>query len=191
MHPVSLSCQPVRQSLSTARRSNRPIQAARIGAVVLGCAALGAVTCHHALAQQDAPSDQSASLSMQPTASVDNFVSLALNPNQLSASQTRAVGEFNWIELSGSASEPASAQATLKSHTSGTESIALGHYHLGDRASHHVAALPPHLQDEPHSRTRSNRCSASRTAGASRADLQSDLSRQCACRLPLSRPTHH
>ena len=107
--PAKLSCQYVCQGLSD---TGRPKLAVRIGALVLGCAVLGAVSCRHALAGQDSLSGQAA-----VSASVNTVFPLALDSNQLSASQTRAIGEFNWIALSGAASE----QATLTAHKSSPE----------------------------------------------------------------------
>lgn len=93
--PAVLSCATSRQGLSTARRSPFSLQAARIGAVVIGFAALGAAGSRHALAQQDA-TGSAAPLQLATTASL---LPLALIADQLPANQARAVNDFNWIAL--------------------------------------------------------------------------------------------
>ncbi len=100
--PASSFVATSRQGLSTLAGRRFSVQAARIGAVVIGCAALGAASCRHALAQQDA-TGRSAPLLSATTASL---LPLALISDQLPANQARAVSDFNWIALTRPSGAP-------------------------------------------------------------------------------------
>lgn len=114
--PAILSRSSVRRTFSSARQPSRSIQATRIGAVMLGCAALGLVTCRHAHAQQEIAGSHSVNFA------TTSAFPLSLNFHQLSAGQTRAVSEFNWITLSGIVGQPEVNQSSAGSPATGAPS---------------------------------------------------------------------